>query len=197
MLKTPVYGRALASGRRRRHLSSWMAPVTKLASSLLARYSTPLAISPGSPIRPSRTSFSMSAKPVSVSPAHSSAERASMSVLIAPGRMQLTRTSGASSKASALVRLTLSRTELRPDVNQPNRTSCPIRRRKQPMRFAVSSRIRPLSLSNPLVHPGTNEPCPSMKIGGAEEDRTPDLRIANATLSRTELRPRGTGIPRF
>ena len=27
------------------------------------------------------------------------------------------------------------------------------------------------------------------KFGGAEEDRTPDLRIANATLSRTELRP--------
>lgn len=28
-----------------------------------------------------------------------------------------------------------------------------------------------------------------MKSGGAEEDRTPDLRIANATLSQLSYRP--------
>jgi hypothetical protein len=28
-----------------------------------------------------------------------------------------------------------------------------------------------------------------MEIGGAEEDRTPDLRIANATLSQLSYRP--------
>ena len=41
---------------------------------------------------------------------------------------------------------------------------------------------------NPLVHPCTNSVF-LLGFGGAEEDRTPDLRIANATLSRTELRP--------
>ena len=31
-------------------------------------------------------------------------------------------------------------------------------------------------------------------IGGAEEDRTPDLRIANATLSQLSYRPSAAGL---
>ena len=34
------------------------------------------------------------------------------------------------------------------------------------------------SVANPLIY-----------LGGAEEDRTPDLRIANATLSQLSYRP--------
>jgi hypothetical protein len=34
--------------------------------------------------------------------------------------------------------------------------------------------------------------CTDVKPGGAEEDRTPDLRVANATLSQLSYRPIST-----
>ena len=37
----------------------------------------------------------------------------------------------------------------------------------------------------------------SANIGGAEEDRTPDLRIANATLSQLSYRPRLHAVEDF
>ena len=36
----------------------------------------------------------------------------------------------------------------------------------------------------------------ALKSGGDEEDRTPDLRIANATLSQLSYVPRGAILPR-
>ena len=40
---------------------------------------------------------------------------------------------------------------------------------------------------------GVLKPAPATSIGGAEEDRTPDLRIANATLSQLSYGPTWSG----
>ena len=37
--------------------------------------------------------------------------------------------------------------------------------------------------------PSTPKKAPTLDFGGVEEDRTPDLRIANATLSQLSYNP--------
>ena len=55
--------------------------------------------------------------------------------------------------------------------------------------------LRVLSCCNVRAHSGPemkkalNNKAFSVSVGGAEEDRTPDLRIANATLSQLSYRP--------
>ena len=66
---------------------------------------------------------------------------------------------------------------------------CPRRSRRSPRSGAVR---RPSSTVQAVVTAGAV--LPRMGNGGAEEDRTPDLRIANATLSQLSYGPTRVAI---